>query len=278
MVRPYLNKSDHEEYLRQFKAERNKRLKKRLLIAAASSVVLVSVYFSIFGGSNPIPDSFPTYLGGESGNSPEVEKNELEESSGMVAEEDTENKKEEQIPAILDSNTLPIEVQVEDMGSSKEVEEGGNSASLNELEAAIQGNPIREITESQYDIARGPMAEKVSDRTGMKKNPELSSASILFSAEKMPKFPGGYSALKKYIKKSLRVPEEAKKVEGTVQVQFIVEVNGSIQSPRIAKGLGHGCDEAALSLVKSMPKWIPGKHNGEEVAVYYNLPIKFSGK
>jgi len=279
MVRPYLNKSDHEEYLRQYKAERNKRIRKRLWIGAIASVVLLGIYFSIFGGSHPISDSFPAYLGGEP--QPNQENLELEGKEAMVAEEDTENSIEQQLPEILDSNSLPVEAQIEDIGSENEkIEEEGNSPNSNELEASKLQTPNLELAGSLNEVGRGSIAEKVSDRSGMQKNPELGAASILFSAEKMPKFPGGYSALKRYIKKSLQVPEQAKqqRIEGTVQVQFIVEVNGSIQSPRIAKGLGYGCDEAALSLVKGMPKWIPGKHNGEEVAVYYNLPIKFSEK
>ncbi|MEM8892735.1 MAG: energy transducer TonB [Bacteroidota bacterium] len=281
MVRPYLNKSDHEEYLRQYKAERNKRIKKRLWIGAIASVVLLGIYFSIFGGSNSISDSFPAYLGGEPQAQPYQDNPELEGKGAMVAEEDTENSLEQQLPEILDSNRLPVETQIEDIGSEEQkIEEESNYPNSNELEASELQTPNQELASSFGEVARSPIAEKVSDRSGMRKNPELGAASILFSAEKMPKFPGGYTALKRYIKKSLQVPEQAKqqKVEGTVQVQFIVEVNGSIQSPRIAKGLGYGCDEAALSLVKGMPKWIPGKHNGEEVAVYYNLPIKFSKK
>lgn len=274
MVRPYLNKSDHEEYLRQFQAERNKRLKKRLLIAAATCLVLVSVYFSIFGLSSPTPDSFPAYLGGESENMPTEVRKELDSQEPVVAEEDTESQKQDLLPGIGDDSS---EIQLEETEPSQEKEEEANQPDNLNLEASDIQSQNLNLANSQQEVARRPFAEKVSDRTGMQKNPELSAASILFSAEKMPKFPGGYSALKKYIKRSLQVPEEAKKqeIKGTVQVQFIVEVNGSIQSPRIAKGLGHGCDEAALSLVKGMPKWIPGKHNGEEVAVYYNLPIKF---
>ena len=281
MVRPYLNKSDHEEYLRQYKAERNKRIRKRLWIGAIASFVLAGIYFSIFGGNNSISDSFPAYLGGEPQVQPNQEIHELEGKEAMVAVEDTENSVEQQLPEILDSNKLPVEAQVEDIGSEDEkTEEESSSPNSDELEASELQSPNQELATALGEVARGPIAEKVSDRSGMQKNPELGAASMLFSAEKMPRFPGGYSALKRYIKKSLQVPEQAKqqKVEGTVQVQFIVEVNGSIQSPRIAKGLGYGCDEAALSLVKGMPKWIPGKHNGEEVAVYYNLPIKFSEK
>ncbi|MEO1216550.1 MAG: energy transducer TonB [Bacteroidota bacterium] len=281
MVRPYLNKSDHEEYLRQFKAERNKRLRKRMLIAAFGCVVLVGIYFSIFAEKNPISDSFPAYLGGEVGKEEVVENSESKEMVKSLAENDSKGKLEEIGPEILDANAVAIEAQIEDIGSTADQTEQGNIPSIsNELEESESQNSNEVNTAKLTEVARGPITEKVVERSGMQKNPEFSKASILFSAEKMPKFPGGYSALKKYIKKKLVVPEATKqqKIAGTVQVQFVVEVNGSIRNARIAKGLGYGCDEAALSLVQGMPNWIPGKHNGEEVAVYYNLPVKFSAK
>ncbi|MEL6256424.1 MAG: energy transducer TonB [Bacteroidota bacterium] len=220
-------------------------------------------------------------MGGEVGKEEVVENSESKEMVKSLAENDSKGKLEEIGPEILDANAVAIEAQIEDIGSTADQTEQGNIPSIsNELEESESQNSNEVNTAKLTEVARGPITEKVVERSGMQKNPEFSKASILFSAEKMPKFPGGYSALKKYIKKKLVVPEATKqqKIAGTVQVQFVVEVNGSIRNARIAKGLGYGCDEAALSLVQGMPNWIPGKHNGEEVAVYYNLPVKFSAK
>jgi TonB family protein len=96
--------------------------------------------------------------------------------------------------------------------------------------------------------------------------------------EDMPKYPGGDDAMIKYIVSTIKYPEEAKKngVMGTVYVQYIVETDGSVTHVSILRGVGSGCDEEALRVVQGMPKWIPGKQNGETVRVQFVLPIKFS--
>lgn len=64
-------------------------------------------------------------------------------------------------------------------------------------------------------------------------------------------------------------------MEGTVYVNFTIEKDGNISNPRILRGIGSGCDEETLRVIKLMPKWIPGEENGQTVRVQYNLPVKF---
>jgi protein TonB len=67
-------------------------------------------------------------------------------------------------------------------------------------------------------------------------------------------------------------------IEGTVFVQFIVRKDGTIENARVVKGIGHGCDEEALRVVKSMNiahTWTPGMHNGRAIPVTFTLPVKF---
>ena len=61
-----------------------------------------------------------------------------------------------------------------------------------------------------------------------------------------------------------------------VLVTFVVEVDGSITDVRVLRGIGAGCDEEAVRVVKSMPRWVPGKQRGQPVRVQFNLPIKFT--
>ena len=77
-------------------------------------------------------------------------------------------------------------------------------------------------------------------------------------------YPGGHKALGKYLKDNLKYPSEAieQGVEGRVFVQFIVETNGTGTDIRVVKGIGSGCDEEALRLIKEMPIWIPAKKDG----------------
>jgi len=59
-------------------------------------------------------------------------------------------------------------------------------------------------------------------------------------------------------------------------VTFIVETDGSISSVEVLRGIGGGCDEEAVRVIKSMPNWIPGKQGGVAVRVKFNLPVKFT--
>lgn len=96
--------------------------------------------------------------------------------------------------------------------------------------------------------------------------------------EEMPGFPGGEGEMYKFITTTIKYPEEAKElgIQGKVFVNFVVEPDGSISEVKLIRGIGGGCDEEAIRVVKSMPKWIPGKQRGVPVRVYFNLPIKFT--
>jgi TonB family protein len=88
---------------------------------------------------------------------------------------------------------------------------------------------------------------------------------------------GGMASFYKYIGKNLRYPKIAKRmgVEGKVFVQFVIEKDGSITNPIIFKGIGAGCDEEALRLIRESPKWNPGTQRGNPVRQRYTLPIIF---
>jgi len=105
----------------------------------------------------------------------------------------------------------------------------------------------------------------------------LHNDSIYFIAEEMPSFEGGDENLMKYLKTSINYPAPArmKKIEGTVVISFIIDRTGAPTNIRILRGIGNGCDEEALQVVKNMPKWNPGKMKGKPVRVQYNLPVKF---
>lgn len=112
----------------------------------------------------------------------------------------------------------------------------------------------------------------------VKKEAEAEEEQQIFTVvENDPEFPGGKEALYKYLRDNIRYPQVALKnnISGTVYVTFVVEQDGSITNPRVLRGIGGGCDHEAVRLVKSMPKWIPGKQRGKPVRVRFNLPIRF---
>ncbi|MFM7852616.1 MAG: TonB family protein [Flammeovirgaceae bacterium] len=88
---------------------------------------------------------------------------------------------------------------------------------------------------------------------------------------------GGMASFYKYVGKNLRYPKLARRmgVEGKVFVQFIIEKDGSISNPIVFKGIGAGCDEEALRLIRESPKWNPGTQRGKPVRQRYTLPIIF---
>ncbi|WP_142685846.1 energy transducer TonB [Chitinophaga polysaccharea] len=97
--------------------------------------------------------------------------------------------------------------------------------------------------------------------------------------EIMPEFPGGEAALAKYLGNNIRYPHTAQEngIQGTVFIQFIVNRDGSIsQVKTTGAAKGGGLEEEAIRVVSKMPKWRPGKQNGEYVAVYFNLPVRFT--
>ena len=95
--------------------------------------------------------------------------------------------------------------------------------------------------------------------------------------EQPPQFPAGFEAMKNYLLTNVHYPSEAKKagVKNRVFVSFVVEIDGRLTNVTILKGLGYGCDEEAIRLVKAMPRWIPGGQSGMPLRVKYNLPVLF---
>lgn len=95
--------------------------------------------------------------------------------------------------------------------------------------------------------------------------------------EQMPNFPGGMSQLKSFIQNNLHYPVDAVKdgTEGRVILTFVVEKDGSLTDIKVAKSVSPSLDKEAVRIVKSMPEWIPGKHEGKKVRVKYPLPISF---
>jgi periplasmic protein TonB len=92
--------------------------------------------------------------------------------------------------------------------------------------------------------------------------------------EQMPAFDGDVT---KYLANNIRYPEMAREsgTKGKVVIRFVVNEDGSVSNLTVLKSIGSGCEEEAMRVIKSMPKWKPGKQNGKAVKVYFTLPINF---
>ena len=95
--------------------------------------------------------------------------------------------------------------------------------------------------------------------------------------EQMPSFPGGMAALMAYLQKNIKYPPVAEEngIQGRVVCSFVVERDGSVTDIKVAKSVDPSLDKEAVRVVSTMPRWIPGKQNGQSVRVKYTLPVTF---
>lgn len=96
--------------------------------------------------------------------------------------------------------------------------------------------------------------------------------------DEYPEFMGGMKAFTKYMERNLHYPSQAmdEGVKGKVFVTFVVEIDGSITDVKVLRGIGFGCDEEAVKVIKKSPLWKPGRNRGVAVRVRYNMPINFN--
>lgn len=99
-----------------------------------------------------------------------------------------------------------------------------------------------------------------------------------WSVEQMPQFPGGDAALQEYIQAHIKYPAKALKnrIKGHVIVQFVVDKNGKIGKVKVLRSVDKDLDKEAIRVAKSLPKFTPGRQNGQAVSVWYTLPITFT--
>lgn len=106
---------------------------------------------------------------------------------------------------------------------------------------------------------------------------EVVEQEIFQIVEEMPSFPGGEQKLLEYVAKNTKYPQIAREsgIQGRVFISFVVETDGSISNVKVLRGIGGGCDEEAVRVIKSLPKWKPGKQRGKAVRVSYQIPVMF---
>ena len=100
---------------------------------------------------------------------------------------------------------------------------------------------------------------------------------IYTTVDVMPEFPGGSAALMKWLASNVRYPQVAQEngISGRVIVKLVVEKDGSVSDVTVIRGVDKDLDREAMRVVRAMPKWQPGKNNGQAVRCYYNLPVTF---
>ena len=145
----------------------------------------------------------------------------------------------------------------------------------------VKGNTANESVKGETDEAGPPVdpdARGTAKEEAPVEPPKPKEEEIFTAVEQQAEFPGGMAALGKYLSKNLKYPAAAQRanVSGKVYVQFVVNTDGSIQSVEVLKSVGFGCDEEAVRVIKSVPKWIPGKQSGRAVRSRFTIPINFT--
>lgn len=146
-------------------------------------------------------------------------------------------------------------------------------------------------TQKEDNTARGVVNQEGSDNADkfkavheqvVVKEPEPEKAKpkeeeIFVAVEQQAEFPGGQGALMKFLSNNIRYPESAQQndIQGRVIVKFVVEKDGSIGNVTVVKGVDRDLDREAIRVCKSLPKFTPGKMNGQAVNVWYTLPVNF---
>jgi len=123
-------------------------------------------------------------------------------------------------------------------------------------------------------------ARRYHQMFGKKDAARAGSSAPAVYAEVMPQFPGGDKELFNYLKTHTKYPVKAKEknIQGRVYVSFIVSSKGKILFPHVERGIGGGCDEEAVRVIRSMPLWTAGKQQGKAVPVKYSVPVNFALK
>lgn len=161
------------------------------------------------------------------------------------------------------SNIVVVDKEVADPPTSEEVSTAV-IGSVKQDGAESQGNAQ---APSGIGNGNGGTAE---EGTG---NEIYSTAGV----EVYPEFPGGMAAWAKFIQKNLRYPNAAQEseIQGKVYINFVVEKDGSITDVNVVRGIGYGCDEEAVRVIKKSPRWKAGMQNNSAVRVRYSMPIGY---
>ena len=194
-----------------------------------------------------------------------------------------EEKKKEQVkPKIEPKKEIPVARETQKF----------TAPVIKKDELAKEENQVKQMDKLDDKVAVGSEdKEGVKDRTVEAVRSEIAVAApppppapkpevatkVFDVVEEMPSFPGGNAALMSYLNSNTKYPVVAQEngVQGRVIISFVVERDGSISDVKVARSVDPSLDREAQRVVKSMPRWTPGKQNGQTVRVKYTVPVVF---
>ena len=197
----------------------------------------------------------------------------------MAAEEEEEEEEEQERVEMEQPEALPEEILntikvtelaiVEDSEVTPE-DEIKSQDELKETQTAFGQTNFDQGTDDR-NVVREHKEEIIVEE----KKPEKEE--VFRAVEQMPQFPGGDGELMKFLRDNIVYPAMAQEnnVQGKVIVQFVVTKTGDIGEVKVVKSVDRDLDNEAVRLVKKLPKFIPGRMNGQAVNVWYTLPVQF---
>jgi TonB family protein len=173
----------------------------------------------------------------------------------VFACEQKQSEQSEKVEIIPDGKTITI------IADGKPLQITGDDAGIEKLKSVI--------------VSSGKFELKPDSATGQLTI--VNQEEVYNVVEQMPEFPGGENALRAHLGKEIKYPTEAaqKGIQGKVYVTFIVAKDGTVSNSKVVRGVDAMLDAEALRVVNAMPKWIPGKQSGKDVAVQFTVPINF---
>lgn len=169
--------------------------------------------------------------------------------------EDAEVFNQDELSVATHADVLPEKLPTEESIAMKE---DSKAVTVDKANAAPAGNSVKMAAMKKAEV-------------------EYESKDVFTIVEEMPSFPGGEAERNKFLAENIAYPKQAAEsgIQGTVYISFIVSAGGKIEDVKIIRGIGGGCDEEALRVVKLMPRWKPGRQDGKAVRTIFNMPVVF---
>ena len=145
----------------------------------------------------------------------------------------------------------------------------------NAVQSEIQSPESVQVEAATQPVEAEAVEMNTEEQTPVETEPQ--SKKVYNSVEQMPEFPGGAAAMMRYLQENIKYPPEAAKnnIEGRVIVQFVIDETGQVGEVKVVRPVSEELDAEAVRVVKTFPKFEPGRQDGEAVSVWYTLPVMF---
>ena len=256
------NKSYGAYQLRKNTGKRN--VKSMLIVSGTIAAILIASWAKV-----AIENAMPKKVAIET----DVELSKLAQKKEPAKVERKEPVKVEMEQKVVEKVKSSVKFTAPEIKKDDEVKPEDELKSQDELSktnTAIGSFDVKGNDEAAGEVLKAK--EVIADE-----KPKEEETKVFDVVEQMPQFPGGNAALFEYLSKHIKYPVIAEEngIQGRVIVTFVVERDGSITDVKVVKSVDPSLDKEAQRVVKSMPRWIPGKQNGSAVRVKYTVPVTF---